>query len=54
MEANPSPCSSEDSRTFKKAQMQGARREDSEEYDLYAAGRAEEGNAADEPFSTSC
>jgi hypothetical protein len=54
MEANALPCSSEDGRTFKKAQMQGARRGDSEAYDPYTAGRHEEGNDADEPFSTSC
>jgi hypothetical protein len=39
-------------RAFKMAQMQGARRVDSEAYVLYAAGRHEECNAADESFST--
>jgi hypothetical protein len=39
-------------RAFKMAQMQGARREDSEAYDLYAAGRHEKRNAADESSST--
>jgi hypothetical protein len=37
--------------SLKTVQMQGARREDSEAYDLYAAGRHEERNAADGPFS---
>jgi hypothetical protein len=41
-------------RAFKMVQMPGARRVDSEAYDLYAAGRHEERNAADEPFSTPC
>ena len=41
-------------RPFKTAQMRGARRVDSEAYDLYAAGRHEERNDADEPFSTPC
>src|SRR5688500_5131827 len=36
------------------AQLLGARRGDSEAHDLYAAGRHEERNDADEPFSTSC
>jgi hypothetical protein len=47
-------------RSLKTPQMQGARRErvpaegGAEAYDLYAAGRREERNAADEAFSTTC